>query len=178
MRGGKNETLAVTREATTGPREDFGFALKSGVIFTHPTPWRQIARNAEKTFAGFMTLVNPRSDLGLAHLSGPIGIIRNFFDLAQEGLPFALWFTILVNVNLAIFNLLPIPVLDGGHIVFATLAKLRGRALPPNLIATTQSVFIVLLFTMILYVSVFDVRRIVRDTRTEAPPPTAEPAKP
>src|SRR5258708_27950559 len=36
------------------------------------------------------------------------------------------------NVSLAIFNLLPIPVLDGGHILFATIDKFRGRALPVN----------------------------------------------
>ena len=73
-----------------------------------------------------------------------------------------------MNVNLAIFNLLPIPVLDGGHMLFATIGRLRGQALPVNFIAATQSIFIVLLFTMIIYVSVFDVRRIARDVRTDS----------
>ena len=73
------------------------------------------------------------------------------------------------------FNLLPIPVLDGGHILFATIAKLRGRALPRNFIMSAQQVFIVLLFSMILYVSFFDVRRWVGDVR--ASQETAAPAK-
>jgi regulator of sigma E protease len=99
-----------------------------------------------------------------------------------------LWFTILINVNLAIFNLMPIPVLDGGHIVFATVAKLRGRPLPFNFIAATQSIFIVLLLSMVLYVTVFgDIRRWISDSRAETqareaaaeqPKKTAEPAKP
>jgi regulator of sigma E protease len=75
-------------------------------------------------------------------------------------------FTILININLAVFNLLPIPVLDGGQMLFATIGKLRGRALPVNFIMSAQSVFMVLLLSMILYVSFFDVRRIVRDVNT------------
>ena len=90
---------------------------------------------------------------------------------AQADIRLVLWFTILVNINLAIFNLLPIPVLDGGHMLFATVAKIRGRALPSNFIMTTQSVFMMLLLTMILYVSFFDVRRLVRDN---TPPPSEE----
>jgi len=88
-----------------------------------------------------------------------------------------LMFTILVNINLAILNLLPIPVLDGGQMLFATIGRLRGRALPINFILTTQSVFMVLLFSMILYVSFFDVRRWARDVSSDKPPVAAT-AKP
>jgi regulator of sigma E protease len=71
-------------------------------------------------------------------------------------------------LNLAIFNLLPIPVLDGGQILFATIARLRGRPLPVNFIMTTQSVFMLLFLMMFVYVTVQgDIRRIVRDFRAE-----------
>ena len=65
---------------------------------------------------------------------------------------------------------------DGGQIVFASLARLRGRALPVNVIVTTQSVFMVLLLSMILYVSFFDVARMRRENRAEAAPRAAAPA--
>jgi regulator of sigma E protease len=52
--------------------------------------------------------------------------------------------------------------------LFATIGRVRGKALPVNFIAAAQSIFIVLLFTMIIYVSVFDVRRIARDVRSDA----------
>ena len=94
----------------------------------------------------------------------------------------------MVNVILAIFNLLPIPVLDGGHILFATIGKIRGRALPVNLIAAAQSIFIVLLLSMMLYVTIFgDLRRWASDVRVDSdttntvikpPQKTPEPAKP
>ncbi len=113
------------------------------------------------------SVVNPHSDVGISKLSGPIGIASRVNQFAKLDIRLVLWFVILVNVNLAIFNLLPIPVLDGGHMFFATLSKLRGKEIPFNVIATIQGVFMVLLLTMILYVSVFDVRRIARDSRAE-----------
>ena len=120
------------------------------------------------TFRTLGSLINPQSDIGISKLSGPVGIIRVFHMAAQADIRLVLWFTILVNINLAIFNLLPIPVLDGGHMLFATISRLRGRALPSNFIMTTQSVFMMLLLTMILYVSFFDVRRLVRDNTSPA----------
>ncbi|MBI5382031.1 MAG: RIP metalloprotease RseP [Opitutae bacterium] len=176
LRGERRVNLTSDKSKSSKDSADIGIALKSGVIFTHPTPLKQISTALSKTADGLFALINPRSDLGLSHMTGPIGIIRSFFDLAQEGLPFALWFSVIINVNLAIFNLLPIPVLDGGHMLFATIARLRGRPLPLNWVMTAQSVFMVLLFSMILYVSFFDVRRIVRDVRADRAEATA-PAK-
>jgi regulator of sigma E protease len=132
------------------------------------------------TFRTLGSLINPQSDIGLSKVAGPVGIVRIFHSAAEAGIRAVLMFTILVNINLAIFNLLPIPVLDGGQMLFATIARLRGRALPANFIMATQSTFILLLFSMIIYVSFFDVRRVVRDVqanRAETAAP-AEPAKP
>jgi len=144
------------------------FAFESRLVYE--TPFKQFASHLDKTWQTLASLVNPRSDIGISKLSGPVGIIRVFHMAAQADIRLVLWFTILVNINLAVFNLLPIPVLDGGHMLFATIAKLRGRSLPANFIATTQSVFVVLLFSMIIYVSFFDVRRWARDAHPAAPP--------
>ena len=71
------------------------------------------------TWRTLASLVHPHSDIGISKLSGPVGIIRVFHLAAQADIRIVLWFTILVNINLAVFNLLPIPVLDGGHMLFA-----------------------------------------------------------
>ena len=157
--------------------------INSGVTLVYPNPFQQMKDIVVRTFRTLWALVNPRSDIGISHMSGPIGIIDNFFAVSRAGLPLALWFTILVNINLAIFNLLPMPVLDGGQMLFATIGRLRGRPLPVNFIMTAQSVFLVLLFSMVLYVSVFDVRRIVRDVKADraaenAANPPATPSPP
>lgn len=191
QRGGSTRTFTLA--AAKGA--DLGLAIKSTMAVVHPSPFEQIRDSVVKTFRTLWALINPRSDIGFSHMSGPIGIIDSFFAVSRAGLPLALWFTILVNVNLAIFNLLPMPVLDGGQMLFATIGRLRGRPLPVSFIMTAQSVFLVLLFSMMLYLSVFDVRRIVRDVKADraadaaaapatsapgnasAPAPTPAPAK-
>ena len=80
--------------------------------------------------------------------------------------------TVMINVSLAVLNLMPVPVLDGGQMLFATIGKLRGKALPTELVIKMQSAFLILILCMVLYVSFFDVRRIARDVQhshVEAP---------
>lgn len=170
-RAGAEVTLTIPARPQAKPEAALGLALTTGFKLIHPSPVAQIIDHVVMTFRTLVSLINPQSDIGLSKVAGPVGIVRIFHSAAEAGIRAILIFTILVNINLAVFNLLPIPVLDGGQMLFATIAKLRGRALPVNFIMATQSTFIVLLFSMIIYVSFFDVRRVVRDVqadRTEA----------
>ena len=144
-----------------------GATYRTSFGLKHTDPFTQIYSQVVMTVRTLWSLIHPQSDIGISKLSGPIGISKIDWDASEAGIRYVLWIAILVNVNLAIFNLLPIPVLDGGHMLFATIGRLRGKALPVNFIAAAQSVFIVLLFSMIIYVSVFDVRRIARDVRSD-----------
>ncbi len=173
-RNGQPMTLSLPPQSQEGWPNQLGARFRTESQLVYPTPMRQFASHVSMTFRTLGSLINPQSDIGISKLSGPVGIIRIFHLAAQADIRLVLWFTILVNINLAIFNLLPIPVLDGGHMMFATISRLRRRALPPNFIMTTQSVFMVLLFSMILYVTFFDARRIYRDVAT---PPPAERSK-
>jgi regulator of sigma E protease len=153
------------------PRPDvktsLGLSLTTGFALTHPSPQAQVWEQTAMTFRTLWSLINPHSDIGLSKVSGAVGIFRIFYSAAEAGIRAVLMFTILVNVNFAILNLLPIPVLDGGHMLFATIARLRGRALPVNFVMAAQSVFMVLIFSMIIYVSVFDVQRWARDVKAD-----------
>ena len=183
-RGGRKITLAVqprleTEPGATKPVARIGLRYRENVVILHPTPWQQIADDIGTTFRTLGALLSPTSDIGPSKLSGPIGIARQLHQEAQWDFRRALWFVILVNVNLAIFNLLPIPVLDGGQIAFATVARLRRRELPANFIVAAQSAFMLLLLSLVLYVSFFDVQRWRRDLkadRVELAAP-AQPAK-
>lgn len=171
-RDGKIVALTIPARADNPAAADFGLALTTGFRFVHPSPFAQIGEHIAMTFRTLVSLVNPHSDVGLSKVAGPVGIVRIFHSAAEAGLRVALIFAILVNVNLAIFNLLPLPILDGGQMLFATIGKLRGRALPANFIIAAQSAFGVLLISMVLYVTSFDVRRWIRDreaVRAEAP---------
>ncbi len=167
-RGSERVALKVPAERPKDTPAWFGAVYRTSYGLKHTNPFTQLSNQVVMTVRTFVSLVHPHSDIGISKLSGPIGIGKIYWDASEAGIRYVLWIAILVNVNLAIFNLLPIPVLDGGHMLFATIGRLRGKALPVNFIAATQSIFIVLLFTMIIYVSVFDVRRIARDARTDA----------
>jgi regulator of sigma E protease len=186
QRGTEKVTLQVPAQRPKDTPAWLGAAYRTTFGLKHTDPLTQLTNQVIMTVRTLWSLIHPNSDIGISKLSGPIGIGKIYWDASEAGFRYVLWIAILVNVNLATFNLLPIPVLDGGHMLFATIGRLRGRALPVNFIAATQSIFIVLLFTMIIYVSVFDVRRIARDVRTdaqakeaaEAAKKSAEPAKP
>jgi regulator of sigma E protease len=174
-RDGRELTITIPARPRAKSGAGIGLAVGTGFTLTHPTPFAQIGEQVTMSFRTLWSLVNPHSDIGISKLTGPVGIVRIFHSAAEAGIRPVLMFTILLNMSLAIFNLLPIPVLDGGQMLFATIGRLRGRALPVNFILAANSVFIVLLLSMVIYVSIFDVRRLNRD-RAETVPPAPAPA--
>ena len=66
----------------------------------------------------------------------------------------------MLNINLAILNMLPIPVLDGGHIMMAMLERIRRRPLEVRFVEYTTTAFAVLLISFMVYVTFFDIKRI------------------
>ena len=82
-----------------------------------------------------------------------------YYDLFQdsEGWRLALWFSVLLNVNLAILNLLPFPVLDGGHIVMATVEWVSKRPIPSKVLEVVQTTFVLFLLSFMAFVTLKDV---------------------
>ncbi|HEU5081590.1 MAG TPA: RIP metalloprotease RseP [Opitutaceae bacterium] len=150
------------------------------VELVHQNPVTLIRKMVENSFQSLSSLINPRSDVGVANMTGPLGIAKSFWDAANSDYPVrvAAWLAVLINISLAVFNLLPIPVLDGGQIVFATIAKIRGRALPIDFVNATQSIFVVLLFSLMVYVSYHDISRQIKQRRARAEAEQTVPAKP
>ncbi len=98
--------------------------------------------------------------VGVGDLSGPVGIATILYYAILNDFRIALKFLVIININLAVLNLLPIPVLDGGHIVITLIEKLRRRPLNQKLIETTHMVFIVLLLTFMAFVTFNDSNRL------------------
>lgn len=173
LRGTQHLSLVVPPRPGRKDLSDLGIQAQPRLMLIHPDPFSQIEDQVVMTFRGLAGLLNPHSNVHMSQFAGPVGIISVFYSSAQSGIRWVILFAILLNVNLAILNLLPIPVLDGGQILFATIDRLRGRALPAEFVMTTQSVFVVLLLSFILYVTYNDVRRIRQEAR---PPPASSPA--
>lgn len=93
-------------------------------------------------------------------LMGPIGIGSLMTQVAEMGLVYYLQFIALISIYLAVFNLLPIPAVDGGRLLFLGVEKIRGRALNHKLEQTINSFFFILLILLMLIVTYHDLTRI------------------
>ena len=126
-----------------------------------PTPWEQVRDVMDKTFATIGALVHTReTGVGAKDLSGPVGIFSILAAQFKTDYRLALSFLVLLNINLAIINLLPIPVLDGGHILMAIVEKIWRRPLSLRFVEYTTTVFAMLLIGFMLYVTIFgDIKR-------------------
>ena len=175
-RGGRLLPLRVPARPPTAEAADLGLTFQPSFKLLYPDPFTQLGDDARQAFGLLAAIINRRSDVSVADLSGPVGIVSAFYAAAQSDVRVVLWLTIVVNISLAILNLLPIPLFDGGHMLFATIARLRGRSLPPEFVMTVQSVFFVLIISLFAYVTFHDVRRNFR--RAEPAPPPAPRAAP
>ncbi len=152
----------------------------------HIKPADQIKSHSLVIMRVLRSLLTPKEAKATSQaLGGPLMIIYMLQDMVRKGIIIALWFTCLLNVNLAIINLLPLPVLDGGHVVFALLEIISRRPVPPRLVIILDQVFFGLLILAIILITGRDLKRLnqirllskppVREAPTNAcvPPPAA-----
>jgi regulator of sigma E protease len=181
LRGGETLDVTLTPEMAdmggAGQRPMIGIRWAAeDKVLVHENPFVQVGNVIYMTFDVLHALVNPRSDISMKDMSGPVGIAHALFLSAKEGIALLLFLVVFININLAIVNLLPIPVLDGGHIAFAILEEIRGKPLPPKFMATSQLFFMVLLFGLMIYITLQDISREVDMAKVQREVKAAEKA--
>ncbi len=95
-----------------------------------------------------------------AQLMGPIGIGSLMTQAAHLGLAYYLQFIALISIYLAIFNILPIPALDGGKLLFLGIEKVRRRAVSQKIEQGITSIFFALLIALMIWVTIKDISRL------------------
>lgn len=144
----------------------------------HPTPWQQVV-DAVVTIRNMVdALVSPKSDVKAQHFSGPVGIMKVYYQLFEvdQGWRLAIAFSVFFNVNLAILNMLPFPVLDGGHITLAAIESVRRRPVNTRALEIIQTACALALITFMLYVTFFDVTDSIKGKQQEVQKQQATPA--
>jgi regulator of sigma E protease len=160
-------------KATNRKDKMIGVIWKMGELqVTHPTPQEQVGSAVGLVWRTLRALVTPASSVGLQHLSGPLGIFERLVSLLRTDARQVLYFSVILNVNLAFLNLLPIPVLDGGHILFSLVEAVRRRQLEAKTIVRIQTCFVVLLAGFFLLVTYHDSMRLKK--RMEKPTESGE----
>ena len=139
LREGAERTLRATPEARTSGERTVGvLGIGAGPTeFERLDPisalWAGTAQTwdvSRQTLAAVWQMIT--GTRGTEELGGPLGIGRIAGEAARLGLASLVSFMAVLSVNLALINLFPIPVLDGGHLLFYAAEALRGRPLPPK----------------------------------------------
>jgi regulator of sigma E protease len=182
-RAGQPLTISVTPQLLPNentPRIGIAWDTSGRMRIAHPGPIEQIYNSVTSTLDTIGAVASPKSDVKFQHLSGPVGIIRVYYLLFENerGWQLALWFSVILNVNLAILNMLPIPVLDGGHIVLALVEGVRRKPVNIRVLEIIQTGCAVLIIGAILYISFFDVGDWLGEKRADNEPPHAVQASP
>ncbi len=125
----------------------------------YPNPFAQIKDSLMQMWVTITSVVSPKSKVGVDQLAGPVGIAKMKFQLLQmeDGWYRLLFLLVLFNVNLAVLNMLPFPVLDGGHIVMAFSEMLSGKPMNTRFLEFVQTGFALLLMCFILFITTKDV---------------------
>jgi regulator of sigma E protease len=165
LRGQQRVSLTVTPALDPDTRNGrLGIGIGPDTTSTYqvqkpgPAPWVLLGEVCQQTFATIRALLHSRqTGVGVKDLSGPPGILAMLAHELRVDYRLGLKFMVLLNISLGILNLLPLPVLDGGHIALAVIEKIRGRPLSRRIQEQATAVFAMLLITFMLYVSYNDV---------------------
>ncbi|HWQ58722.1 MAG TPA: M50 family metallopeptidase [Clostridia bacterium] len=98
-----------------------------------------------------------RGEIRQGDVMGPVGIIRLIADAIKESIAKLLEIAVLISANLGLFNLLPLPALDGGRLVFVGLEAVRRKPIPAEKEGIVHFVGIVLLLGLIIYLTIGDI---------------------
>ena len=165
-REGAEIDLQLTPRRTDLPSADGGFetrwliGLQSGTFFDHPTrragplelvplAVAEMGKIITQSFSGLYHMVT--GAISTCNLSGPVGIATTSAEMAADGLASFIWFIAVLSTAVGMLNLFPIPILDGGHLVFHAYEALVGRPPSDRVMGALMTLGLVLLGALMLF---------------------------
>lgn len=167
-RAGRHLTLDITARANPPEGQGaLGVSLgEMGLLKASwwRAPWEGVRRTAIMTsgitsqFTSLIQKLFHREQLGEV-LTGPIGIAIYTKEAASLGLSYFLEFAAMISINLAIINILPLPALDGGRVLFVLIEKIIGRRVPERVESYTHTAGFLILITLMIAITLKDIHR-------------------
>ena len=149
--------IAPARDATTGAcyilaLSETNQTARCAMWMPARNPLKQLAFDAKQIFRVLKGLVTPKEMKATGKaLGGPVMIAEQIYATVRRDVWDGLGFLRFLNVNLAILNLLPIPVLDGGLILFALVALVFRRRVPEKVVAALSMAFMYALLALMAF---------------------------
>jgi regulator of sigma E protease len=164
-RKGQCVTVSLTPEKPLSPpgeKPRLGITWDGNGItkLVYPSAIEQVSASVNAMIDTFGALFARHSDIKAQHLGGAVKIMDVYARLfsSEQGWRLALWFSVLMNVNLAVLNMLPIPVLDGGHILLAIIEGIRRKPLSGRIVNVVQTSCAVVIIGFMVYIAFYDVQ--------------------
>lgn len=144
-----------------------GQVEKANVLTVFQYGWYEVRFSVSNTLESLKMLFTGK--IGIKELSGPVGIVNAVDDTYQQSKSYGvktvavqlLGIAILLSANLGVMNLLPLPALDGGRLVFLILEAIRGKRIAPEKEGYVHLVGIILLLGLMIFVLFQDIHRII-----------------
>lgn len=160
------ETLAMDITPTEVTREKMTFG-QIGVLYQSPVeenPWKAIPYGAEQTVTWIKEILRllgmlVTGQFTIDALSGPVGIYKATEEVAKWGVASLMNWAAVLSINLGIMNLLPLPALDGGRLLFFGFEALRGKPVDRQKEGMVHFVGIMLLMVLMIIVTWNDIQR-------------------
>jgi regulator of sigma E protease len=131
----------------------YGLA-KSCVVGTHKTIVN--IKRIYMTIQGFIS-----KKLSTKALGGPVLIAQASYASAQSGIGKLMYFMAIISINLAVINILPVPVLDGGHLMFIVAEKIKGSPMSEKTLAIANYIGLAMVLTLMIYATKNDIMRLL-----------------
>ena len=142
---------------------------------SHPKVGEQIRSHASAIVRFLRALMTPKEAKAASQAAGgPVAIFVMYWLAVKSSLMIAVWFTGFLNVNLAILNILPLPVLDGGHIMLRVWEWITRKPVSAKLVAWVWNLFATLLIAVFLLLTYRDVMRLIWPLFNHKTPPAVE----
>lgn len=133
---------------------------KYDFLYSLTQPFKEVFNAFYQVLMVVGFLFGGSKQIGVGDLSGPVGIFNIVGMFARSGILSLLAFIAFLSVNIGILNLLPIPALDGGRILFISIEAITRKRIPRKVDAIVNNVFFILLLLLILFVTFKDILRL------------------
>lgn len=160
---GKEETFALEKadykDEEGNENHGFGFQIhsdiKKGFVPAVKYAFAKFGATVDQMLCTLGSLFNGK--LSINNLSGPVGIYTVVGETRKSGIENVIFLVAYLSINLGIMNILPIPALDGGHILFLLIELITHKKVNERVEAITTTIFFALLMLLMLYITIHDI---------------------